>query len=174
MSTPRLRTAVRVDHERWQSDIPEVSRQCRKAVRSAWAVGRKALDGAHPFSGKLQGPVEVSVLLSSDAVVRGLNRDHRGKNNATNVLSFPGETDTAVPGAEILMGDIILAWETVESEAKKTGKSVTNHMMHLVVHGVLHLLGYDHDSENDATTMERLEVNSLARLGLPDPYDTGC
>ena len=86
---------------------------------------------------------------------------------------FPARWEWPSRGAEILVGDVILAWETVDAEAKTAGKPVANHMAHLVVHGVLHLLGYDHGSENDATTMERLEVYSLALLGLPDPYETG-
>ena len=173
MSAPRLRTAVRMEHEGWQAAIPSTSALCRKAVRSAWATGRVSLNSDHPLAGKLPGPAEISVLLSSDKVIRDLNRVHRGEDSATNVLSFPSEVEMAVAGAEILVGDVILAWETVDTEAKTAGKPVANHMAHLVVHGVLHLLGYDHGSENDATTMERLEVNSLALLGLPDPYETG-
>ncbi len=167
MSTPRLRTAVRIDHDSWHAAIPGLSRMCRKAVRSAWAVGRKALDKAHPFAGPLAAPVEVSVLFTSDEAIRDLNRSHRNKDTATNVLSFPCDDTSFGTGTEILLGDVVLAWETVESEATEAKKPVEDHMAHLVVHGVLHLLGYDHESDTDAATMERLEVDSVARLGLP-------
>lgn len=173
MSAARLRTDVRMDHESWRAAIPDAEKLSRKAVRKAWAMGRKALDSSHVLSGKLPGPIEVSVLLSDDKTVRALNRDHRNKDKATNVLSFPGETEMSFPGAEVLLGDVILAWQTVTKQAQRDDKPVADHMMHLVIHGVLHLLGYDHECEEDAAVMEQLEVNCMASLGLSDPYTTG-
>lgn len=170
MTGARLRTVIRIEHDAWQTHLPETDTLCRRAVRAGWTGGRKALDEAHHLSGALTNPVEISLMLSNDQTVRSLNRDHRGKDAATNVLSFPGDTDTPHPGADILLGDIILAWETVAAEAEAAYKPIEDHTTHLLIHGVLHLLGYDHECEEDATVMERIEVESLARLGLPNPY----
>ncbi|NKB45513.1 MAG: rRNA maturation RNase YbeY [Alphaproteobacteria bacterium] len=173
MSAGRLRTVVRVDHESWQAEIPDAVKLSRQAARKSWALGRQALDPSHFLSGTLPGPVEISVLLSDNGTVRSLNRDHLGKDKATNVLSFPGEVDSPFPDVEILLGDIVLAWQIVAKEAQRDKKPVAEHMTHLVIHGVLHLLGYDHECEEDAAVMERLEVNCMASLGLSDPYATG-
>ena len=118
-------------------------------------------------------PASVSLCLCDDLQMQQINRQHRQIDKATNVLSFPGETEMSFPGAEVLLGDIILAWQTVTKEAQRDDKPVADHMMHLVIHGVLHLLGYDHECEEDAAVMEQLEVNCMASLGLSDPYTTG-
>ena len=173
MTAARLRTMVRVDHEDWHVEIPNAAQLSRKAARKGWALGRRALDSSHFLSGTRPGPIEISVLLSDDGTVRDLNRDHRNKDSATNVLSFPGDVASTFPGAEILLGDIILAWQTVAKEARRDKKPVAEHMSHLVIHGVLHLLGYDHECDEDAAVMERLEVNCMASLGLSDPYTPG-
>ncbi len=120
------------------------------------------------------GPVEVSLVLADDATVQGLNRDWRGKDKPTNVLSFAALDDEDAPqvdGAPLLLGDVILAFETCRAEAEEQGKPLTDHLSHLVVHGVLHLLGYDHEEdETEAEEMERLEAAILARFGIADPY----
>ena len=170
MSLSRLQTAVRIDCDSWQSTVPDLSKKCREAVHAAWTMGRTALDSAHPLAGPLSAPIEVSVLFSSDAFIQKLNHRHLGKDSPTNVLSFPGD-DNAIGESEILLGDVILAWETVQSEAALAHKSLVDHATHMVIHGVLHLLGYDHDCEIEAEIMERLEVDSLALLGIPNPYE---
>ena len=120
---------------------------------------------------------EIGVRLSDDAEVQGLNRQYRGKDKPTNVLSFPmvqadlieslGNTDDG----EILLGDIILAAETCGREAAEKGWSVTDYAQHLIVHGLLHLLGYDHElGDTQATAMEALESAACRALGLPEPY----
>jgi probable rRNA maturation factor len=115
------------------------------------------------------GAAEVVVAFADDASVRVLNRDFRGKDSATNVLSFPAPA--ARPGAgPRLLGDIVLARETVVAEAAAEGKSLEDHVRHLVVHGFLHLLGYDHGTDAEAERMERLETEVLASLGVADPY----
>lgn len=161
---------IRIDAERWRTSLPDANTLCRRAVQAGWTAGRTALAETHSLSGALSGPIEVSVMLSDDETVRDLNRDHRGKDTATNVLSFQGDTDTLHPGADILLGDVVLAWETIAREAGAAQKPIANHTTHLLIHGVLHLLGYDHESEDDATIMERIEVDSMTRLGLPNPY----
>jgi probable rRNA maturation factor len=120
--------------------------------------------------------VEVAVRLTDDAEIQRLNRDYRGKDKPTNVLSFPqydpgdfvmlGNTDDG----EILLGDIVLARETCAREAATRGITVADHAAHLIVHGALHLLGYDHQDDASGDAMEALETKALATLGLADPY----
>ncbi|HVQ11269.1 MAG TPA: rRNA maturation RNase YbeY [Methyloceanibacter sp.] len=116
-------------------------------------------------------PCEVTLVLTDDDEMRELNRTWRGKDAATNVLSFPaggpfGETH----GEPAPLGDIVLAGETVIEEAKLKGIPVADHATHLVVHGMLHLLGHDHERDADAERMETLETKILAGLGIADPY----
>lgn len=115
------------------------------------------------FSGR-----ELSLLFTDDAEIGSLNADWRGKPKPTNVLSFPA---AAMPGMEVPpLGDIAFGYETVRREAEEAGLTMTDHISHLFVHGLLHLLGYDHEVTAEAEAMERLEVAILARLGIADPY----
>lgn len=118
----------------------------------------------------IAGDSELSLLFSDDAHVRALNRDWRGKDKPTNVLSFPAFP--TAPGGPLppMLGDIALAFETVAAEAALEGKPFDHHLTHLVVHGFLHLLGYDHEAADEAEEMEALERRILARLAIPDPY----
>jgi probable rRNA maturation factor len=102
--------------------------------------------------------------------VRTLNRRWRGKDRPTNVLSFPA-LDSASRGKPRHLGDIVIAYETTKREAIGESKPFAHHLAHLTVHGFLHLLGYDHDKNNDAEKMERLERTILKRIGIPDPYE---
>lgn len=115
-------------------------------------------------------PVELSLVFTDDAHVRELNARWRGKDRPTNVLSFPAFP--ARPGGPLppLLGDVVLAWETVSREAELEGKPLEHHITHLIVHGLLHLLGHDHEVEAEAEMMESLERASLQRLAIPDPY----
>ena len=118
---------------------------------------------------KVTGAAELSIVLTDDAEQQVLNRDWRGIDKPTNVLSFPQiEPFGPVSG---LLGDIILARETLVREAQDEGVSVEDHFTHLVVHGFLHILGYDHIEEAEALEMEGLETRILATLGIPDPYN---
>lgn len=123
--------------------------------------------------------VEVAVRLTSDAEVQTLNRDYRGKDKATNVLSFPQyEPDdfamlAATDDGEILVGDIVMALETCVREAQERSVTLADHAAHLIVHGTLHLLGYDHLDEVSGDAMESLETKILASVGLADPYADG-
>lgn len=110
------------------------------------------------------------MVLADDRLVRSLNREYRGRDTATNVLSFAGLDGPAEPGTPRLLGDVVLARETVVREACEQGKTPADHLAHLVVHGVLHLLGYDHQTTTQAETMEDLERAVLAGLGVADPY----
>jgi len=120
--------------------------------------------------------VEVAIRLTDDAEVHALNRDFRGKDKPTNVLSFPQvqpdllETMSNSDDGEILLGDIVLARETCAREAEEKGISLENHATHLIVHGMLHLVGYDHMDDASAAAMEAMEVKALASLGIANPY----
>lgn len=120
---------------------------------------------------KVAGVAELSIVLTDDAAQRELNRQWRGIDKPTNVLSFP-QIEPFGPVVGIL-GDIVLARETLEREAAELDKPFADHFTHLVVHGFLHILGYDHEEEGDALDMEGLETRILASLGVPDPYDEG-
>jgi probable rRNA maturation factor len=124
-----------------------------------------ALAGA---KARLKGPAEISVVFTDDEEQRELNAEWRGKDSSTNVLSFP-QIEPFGPVFGIL-GDITLARETLEREAKDLGKSLDDHFTHLMVHGFLHILGYDHIEEEEALQMEGLETQILAGLGIDDPY----
>ena len=108
-----------------------------------------------------------TLLFTDDDAIRGLNRDWRGQDKATNVLSFPSPP---MPGSPRHLGDIALGYGTVAREAEEEGKSLSDHTTHLVVHGLLHLLGHDHADDREADAMEAAETRILARLGIADPY----
>jgi probable rRNA maturation factor len=141
---------LEIDEPRW--------RKTRGLGARLTAAAEKALKRAKAPKG-----AALTILLADDARLKTLNRDFRGKNKPTNVLSFPH----LEPG---YLGDIALAYGVTEKEAKAGGKRFADHATHLVVHGVLHLLGYDHETERQAKTMEPLETAILAALGIADPY----
>jgi probable rRNA maturation factor len=130
----------------------------------------------------LKGRFEVSVLGCNDSRIATLNADFRGKPQPTNVLSWPEEErGAAVPGSRpapprpdpegtVTLGDIAIAYDTCAAEASEAGRTLAHHATHLIVHGVLHLLGYDHDRDADATLMEGIETEILGKMGIADPY----
>jgi probable rRNA maturation factor len=113
---------------------------------------------------------ELAVVLTDDVAIRALNRTWRGKDVPTNVLSFPTQATPAGNKAKRLLGDIVIAYETTAREADAEGKPLQDHLAHLAVHGFLHLLGHDHETEREAAAMERLEIAVLKRLEVPNPY----
>jgi probable rRNA maturation factor len=142
----------------WGEDIAMEALACR-AFAAAFAVA----------SDRPRDAVEISLLLTDDAGIQELNRDWRNKDKPTNVLSFPAPAVPGIPGPRPL-GDIAVAYETVAREAEEEKKPFENHLTHLLIHGLLHLLGYDHELEAEAEIMEGLEVKALASLGIADPY----
>ena len=143
-----------------------------------WAdLAEAAAEAVMEVAPELDNPrLTASVLLTSDAEVHALNREWRAKDKPTNVLSFPMIARPeliALPrdGAPELLGDLALACETCAREAEEKGVTLTDHAAHLIVHGLLHLAGHDHEiSEADATAMEALEIMALAKMGIADPY----
>jgi len=144
-------------------DQPD-SEDTRALAERLHIAAKIALEMASAGSGAL------TLVLSCDDEVRTLNRQFRGADKPTNVLSFPAGHTVPEVGAPDYLGDVIIARETVAREADEQGKSFAAHATHLVIHGVLHLLGHTHEAEDDAMRMEALEVAALSRLGLPDPY----
>lgn len=173
--------ALEVEADGWDA-LPEAETLVRRAVAAALLGARAASAADADAPAVPRGPGELSVLLSDDAGVQVLNREYRGKDKPTNVLSFPmeddwdeGEDDDAPDDQRppVLLGDLILAYETLVKEAGEQGKPLADHLTHLVIHGVLHLLGYDHIVDADADQMEALETRILAGLGIADPYRDG-
>jgi len=115
--------------------------------------------------------VEVSVRIVDAEEMHALNREYRGKDKPTNVLSFPGGPIDGLPDDQpSLLGDIVVCAGIVSDEAAEQGKPVSDHWAHMLVHGTLHLLGFDHETDDEAASMEALETQILASCGLPDPY----
>lgn len=153
----RLLIDVGCEVEGWAAVLPGADALLHRAAEAAWQAAG------------LDGDAELSILLADDARQRGLNRDYRGKDKPTNVLSFPaGDEDCA--GRPRLLGDVVLALETISAEAEAQSKDLADHLTHLTVHGVLHLLGHDHETETEADAMEALETEILRGLGIADPY----
>ncbi len=144
-------------------------------------IARKCVSTAvsfSPYSQYVDQPTlfAVSIKMSDDAEVQALNRDYRQKDRPTNVLSFPMVQSDLLSAmshsddGEVLLGDIILAYETCAREAQEKAISIADHAQHLMVHGTLHLLGFDHMDDAEARTMEALEIKALASMGLANPY----
>ena len=158
-----------IEDHRWEPlHLPALAGRAAKAV-----LTRLGLDPAHH---------EISLLACSDARIAALNTDFRGKPQPTNVLSWPSaERGAAQPGAmpappraqgdePVELGDIAISWETCMAEAAALGRRPADHVLHLLVHGMLHLLGFDHERDADATRMEELETEILGKFGIADPY----
>jgi probable rRNA maturation factor len=173
---------VEVENEAWAEALPTCEAIVLQATTAALLFchpGRSEAESRDP--GPYAGPnplgpgpalqavrddnMEVTVLLTDDAAVRALNARFRGKDAATNVLSFP-----AAESARPFLGDVALAFGTCAAEAGVQHKTLADHLAHLTVHGVLHLLGYDHEAAHEAEVMEEMERQILARLGVRDPY----
>ena len=145
-----IEVEVEVEDEAWLEALPEVEALVSRAVRAA-------LDG--------EGEGAVTVLLADDEAIAELNARFRGRHSATNVLSFPA-AQTAAPH----LGDVALALGVCSAEAVAQSKPLAHHLQHLVAHGALHLVGFDHQSDDEAEAMEMRERVVLAGLGVPDPY----
>jgi probable rRNA maturation factor len=158
-----LHIDVTVDCSHWDVALPDAVKQakdaCEAAFRNAGAyIGCQA--------------AEVSVVLANDVLVKSLNCEYRNSDEPTNVLSFPTAIkETPHVDIPILLGDIIVAYETIVNEANIEGKSLRDHFYHLIVHGMLHLLGFDHQVSADADIMEAIEVDVLQKINIENPYE---
>lgn len=167
--TAEIEVDVIVHNECWLETLPSIEENtlsiCQQALRFTGIT-------AHLEQ------LELSVTLADDAHVQMLNKQYRQKDKPTNVLSFPNSSLTPPDFEDIddyegylLLGDIVLSLETLEKEAQEQGKSLQAHFTHLLVHGLLHLLGYDHETEEEAVIMEALETRILAEWGIESPYE---
>jgi probable rRNA maturation factor len=158
--TPRLRLALEIEDPRWRAAIPGAADLMERAIGIA-------------LEGLPEGrPIEVGVRLVDDGTIRALNRDWRGQDKPTNVLSFPMGDPTPLIDADFpwLIGDIVMSFDTVRAESARDHKALDHHAAHLAIHAALHLIGHDHEREEEALAMEAVEVSLLARLGIEDPY----
>ena len=158
-TAPRPRSSapaidIQVASPLWQAQ-PLAEPTVRAAIAAAAALS--TVDG------------EVSILLTDDKAIRALNRDWRGIDKPTNVLSFPAPDTAAGAGAKML-GDIVMAYETLAQECDEEGRVFLHHLAHLTVHGFLHLISYDHQTDAQADEMEGLESKIMMRMNMPDPY----
>ena len=145
---------ITIEDKDWKT-VPSLRKLARQAIKAAL----------------VDDDVSISVLFTSDAEISGINKQWRGKAKPTNVLSFPVSAETPVPKGEPRpLGDIVMAYGTILKEAAEQKKPVANHVSHLIVHGLLHLLGYDHEIDAEAEIMEAREVEILKKLGIEDPY----
>ncbi|MHA1107560.1 MAG: rRNA maturation RNase YbeY [Alphaproteobacteria bacterium] len=163
-AAPPLTIAIRIPCRRWLDCVPSAHRVCRRAAAAAFAAVGAGLMEA-----------ELSMMLIDDAAITELNRDYRGRDTPTDVLSFAAadlRPGAPLPGAAgpVLLGDIVVAFETASADAARDGISMRDHLTHLVVHGVLHLFGHDHECETEANEMEALEIAVLSGLGIGNPY----
>jgi len=150
-----------------------IAADCWQSEPEAEAAVQRAIAAASEATEADVGNAEVAVMLTDDATIQSFNKDFRGIDKPTNVLSFPApEMEVADDGAPVprALGDIAIAYETLRREADEEAKPFLHHLSHLAVHGFLHLVGYDHETDDEAEEMEILEVAILAQLGIPDPY----
>ena len=163
--TPGSQTIdIAVVDERWQGAVGDADLEGLVTDVARAALGLGLPDDPD---------VEVSLVLGDDALVRGLNRDYRDRDAPTNVLSFAltdGAKAPRAPGAPLVLGDVIIAFETCRREAEQAAKPLLHHLAHLVAHGVLHLCGHDHGDDDAAARMESIEAAVLSRFSISDPY----
>jgi probable rRNA maturation factor len=167
-----MEIGITIRHTAWQTALPEARRVTRKAALAALALTTD-LPAAASQAARPQA-TELAVVLADDALLHALNKEYRGIDKATNVLAFAyaeSESESAPAFEENdVLGDVVIAFETARAEADQAERGLSAHLSHLVIHGVLHLLGYDHENDRDAEAMEDLEIQALAAIGISNPY----
>lgn len=141
---------ILIEDDRWIASLADAEDYTKKIVTSAL---------------EKESDKEISIVLANDSIIQTLNKDFRGKDKPTNVLSFP-QNDVK------MLGDVIISLDTIKREAEEQEKTLKNHYTHMLIHGTLHLLGYDHETDEDAIEMETLEIEMLENLGIKNPYET--
>lgn len=155
----------------YEIDIIAEEDAWNNAIKNVTIIVENAIKAVLENQNLLAKIQEVSVVLTNDDMIKSLNQNYRGKEKATNVLSFPQTIREELDNEEyIILGDIVVAFETVKKEAAEQNKKLSDHLIHMLVHGCLHLLHYDHISDKDAEVMENLEIKILNQLGLKNPY----
>ncbi|MEO0637712.1 MAG: rRNA maturation RNase YbeY [Pseudomonadota bacterium] len=147
---------VLIEDDGWGRHIGDAQAVCEQALRLTLPQN---------------ADTEVSFLFTSDEAIRKLNADYRGKDQPTNVLSFPMVQIAADDPFPPMLGDVIMARQTVQAEAEQLGITMHDHIMHLLIHGLLHLTGHDHEDDDEAEMMEAKERELLASIGIADPYE---
>ena len=160
---PALEVDISIQEPEWES-LPDISTQIETAVRTAVTLA--------PMPERIKGKtLEISIVLANDDLMHVLNREYREKDNPTNVLSFASiDSEEFFIHDTVALGDVMLGFQTIKRESVEQEKFLKDHILHLAVHGTLHLLGYDHRHESDAIIMEALEIRILEKLGVQNPY----
>lgn len=168
----KLRVHTDIASAKWKKSFPRMLGKIEQAAACAFLNAKK------PAAFKRRS-FEINIILTDDANIKSLNKSYLGKNKPTNVLSFPQinlqhfrrtSLDIFPLKSAIPLGDIVLAYQTIQRECLEQNKSLENHAIHLIIHGILHILGYDHLRRTEAATMEKLECDILESLGYSDPY----
>lgn len=157
---PRIHIDIDLQDEYWNTILPN-------AESHAEIIIEKILKKQLPDNDE----IEISIVLADNDFVQNLNKDYRNKNKPTNVLSFPQTDESDFNMPFIILGDIIIASQVIEEEAQEQNKTVSDHFTHMLVHGCLHLLHYDHETDEEAEEMEKLEIEILNELGIKNPYE---
>lgn len=168
MTIVNFMTDISIEDERWLKDYPAYDDLIYKAIEGCFK---------HSDIYKPEQPVEISISLVNDDEIKILNKEYRGKDKSTNVLSFPQIEDWSEASSDLdtpvlLLGDIVVALETILREAQEQYKTKEDHFIHMMIHSVLHLLGYDHEVDDDAVIMEALEIEVLRGLNIKNPYQS--
>jgi probable rRNA maturation factor len=167
MTSPDIDYDILVEDERWHEALPD------HASLVAMSLDRilRSISGFETAE-----EVELSITLTNDAQIQTLNRDYRDKDKPTNVLSFPQiewvDSKPATQEPLMMLGDVVIALETIQREANEQEKRLQDHFIHMLIHSVLHLCGHDHEIESEAETMENLEIRILSEMGIKNPYQT--
>ena len=164
---PEITHDILLEDDRWMEVLPDCESLIAMCTDQVFKHGNYLAEA---------NEMELSVTLTNDHHIQQLNNDYRGKNSPTNVLSFPqlnNDKDLEHTTEPIIMlGDVVVALETIEREAIEQNKTLQDHFIHMVIHSILHLLGYDHENQSDAETMEALEIKILSDMGIKNPYQT--
>ncbi|MDF2366993.1 rRNA maturation RNase YbeY [Sneathiella sp.] len=169
--------AISINDDAWRKNVSDIDSLTTEAIQTTLGAVSKEFNLA-PLADAQKPAVEISLVFTDDAEVQILNRDHRNKDAPTNVLSFPNTpldqtelADAMWMKEPLMLGDVVMARETLIREAAEQNKSIRDHLTHLLVHGVLHLAGFDHMEENEAEKMENLEIMILQSLHISSPYE---